>query len=78
MPIVSLVPALVCAETIATLTTILQQAKAGEIIGVALVVLHPGHDYSVYLAGQTREVPTLTRGTIQALDDQLAAIAGSK
>lgn len=69
-----LVPPKVSADTIELLAFLLQEAHAGRVIGVAFVAMHKAYEYSVDVAGEAKTVPTLTRGMVAALDDQLARI----
>lgn len=60
--------------TIAALEYLLLEARAGRVVGLAYVAMHRGYAYSVDIAGETWKVPTLTRGMLHVLDDQLAHI----
>lgn len=76
--VVTLVPDAVSQETIKTLELLLRDARNGQVIGVAYICMHKGYQYSVNIAGETRRSPTLTRGILTVLDDQLSKIIGSK
>lgn len=60
-----------CVETVLHLEELLRRARAGEIRGIADVVLLPGKGYSVDAIGAFRRDPTFARGAIAALDDEM-------
>lgn len=64
------------AELIATLETLLSNAKAGPggLIGLAYAAMYDQNHYSVDLAGETKLHLTFTRGMLKALDDELAKL----
>ena len=64
----------VSSETISKLARLLLEAQAGKLIGIALVAWYGGVDYDVDAAGETRRCPTITRGMLCKLDDELAAL----
>jgi hypothetical protein len=51
---------------------------AGRVIGLAWVAMHKTFDYSVDIAGETRRSPTLTRGMLHLLDEELSSIIRGK
>src|SRR5262249_2883604 len=59
-------------ETIACLETLLEHAKAGDIIGIAYTCMLKRRGYIANSAGEAYRNPTFTRGMVRALDDQLA------
>lgn len=61
-------------ETLELLATALAAAMRGEVVGVALIMLHPGRDYSIDIAGMVREDPTFCRGMVQKLNDELSKL----
>lgn len=63
-------------ETIRALEDLLVQARAGEIIGIAFVVMCSGREYAVGIEGETRKAPTFTRGMLHLLDSELAKLLG--
>ena len=65
-------------ETVDTLEHLLAEARSGRLIGLAYVAMHKTYDYSVDIAGETRRSPTLTRGMLNLLDDELAGIITGK
>jgi hypothetical protein len=56
------------------LEQLLQEARSGRLIGLAWVAMHPAYEYSVDVAGETRRCPTITRGMLLKLDDELAKL----
>lgn len=74
MSVVTLVPAAASPETINALIHLLAQARAGLVVGIAVVAVHKINDYSVDCTGIARTYPTLTRGMIRRLDDELAKL----
>ena len=61
-------------DAVDALEHLLAEARAGRVIGLAYVAMHKAYDYSVDIAGETRRSPTLTRGMLHLLDDELSAI----
>lgn len=72
--VVRLVPIAVSINAVEALELLLAEAKAGQIIGIAWVAMHKTYEYTVDIAGETRRSPTLTRGMLHLLDDELSAI----
>lgn len=72
--IVKLVPDAVSKETIDTLSALLQEARAGKIIGVAYVALHKGRHYSADNVGEGRPHSLLMRVALQELSDYLGPL----
>jgi hypothetical protein len=64
-------PPPVCAETIEALERLLEEARSGRVRGVAAVVGMTGRRYSVEVCGDWRADPTLARGAVAAIDDEL-------
>lgn len=56
------------------LEDLLAEARAGRLIGFAYVAMRLERSYSVGAAGETRRSPTLTRGMLLLLDDELKAL----
>jgi hypothetical protein len=69
---------LVSTDCVEALEYLLHEARAGRVVGVAWVAMHKTFDYSVDIAGETRRSPTLTRGMLHLLDDELSAIIRGK
>jgi hypothetical protein len=61
-------------ETIEALAQLLEDARAGRIIGLAWVARHRGSDFTVDAAGAAKKDPTTTRGMVQVLDDELGKL----
>jgi uncharacterized protein (UPF0210 family) len=72
--ILSLVPVLADQETVKALELLLEQAKAGEVMGLAYVAIHRGHGYSGNVVGVAEDAPMLVRGVCRALEDQIAKL----
>ena len=73
-----LVPLEISSDTVDALEELLQQARNGEIIGLAFVAMYRRREYIVHSTGEARRSPTFTRGMLLALDDDLArSIRGS-
>jgi len=68
----TLTPDFVSQDSIKTLEALLGEARAGRKIGVAIVALEPGLRYSIYIAGECKRFPNLTRAGGLALDDYLS------
>ena len=58
-------------DTIECLSTLLAQAKKGEVIGLAFIAILKRRNYVVNTAGEAHRNPTFTRGCVCALDDEL-------
>lgn len=71
-----LVRSSVSPETVDALNHLLLEAKAGRIVGIAYAAIHPGYAYSAGVAGETKRIPTFTRGIVNVLDDELAKLSG--
>lgn len=67
----TLAPDSISHDTIEALKVLLEDAKKGEVIGLAFAVMYKGRDYIVNTAGEAHRSPTFTRGMVQALDDHL-------
>lgn len=52
----------------------LAEARAGRLIGIAYVAMYKTFDYGVDIAGETKRCPTLTRGMLHLLDEELSRI----
>jgi hypothetical protein len=59
-------------ETVECLEQLLDQAKRGNLIGVAFAAMLKRRGYIVNSAGEAHRNPTFSRGMVRALDDQLA------
>lgn len=67
-----LIPDSVSNDTVRCLETLLDQARSGEVIGVAFAAMLKRRSYIVNAAGEAHRNPTFSRGMVAALDDQLA------
>lgn len=72
--LLKLVPIVVSEETIGALEMLLDEAKAGRIVGLAWVALRPGPHFEGDIAGSVRQQIIYTRGALHALDDELGAL----
>jgi hypothetical protein len=70
----SLIPDSVSHETVAALEQLAERARAGEVLGVGFVAVLKRRRYIVNTAGDCRTDPTLTRGMVLALDDELRSM----
>lgn len=66
-------------DTVEALQELLKAAQTGEAIGIVFAVMLRRQRYIVNTAGEARRSPTLARGMVAALDDELRALvhAGS-
>lgn len=67
----SLIPDAVSSETVTALEQLTERARAGDVLGIGFVALLKRRRYIVNTAGECRHDPTLTRGMVLALDDEL-------
>jgi len=70
----SLIPDSISHETVTALEQLTERARAGEILGLGFVALLKRRRYVVNTAGECRHDPTLTRGMVLALDDELRSM----
>lgn len=61
-------------DTVEALGTLFEQAKQGDLIGVAFAAMYKEGGYMVDAAGEAHRSPTFARGMIRALDDELIVI----
>jgi hypothetical protein len=59
-------------DTVKCLQAALEQALAGEIIGVAMAIMYRKREYHVQTCGELHKNPTFCRGAVAALGDQVA------
>lgn len=57
-------------DTVDALHHLLAEAKAGEVIGLAVVAMYRGREFAVATVDEENRSPTFTRGMVAALDDQ--------
>lgn len=60
-------------DTVQCLESLLEQARAGDVIGIAYAVMHKRRRYTVHTCGEAHRNPTFSRGMVAALDDELSA-----
>lgn len=72
--IVSIAQGQVSQETIDALLALLAEARAGHVVGLAYVAIHPMRDYSADILGAAKSSPTFTRGALLSLDDYLSSL----
>lgn len=58
-------------DTVHCLEQLLELAKKGDLIGVALVAMLKRRNYITHATGETYRNPTFTRGMLRVLDDNL-------
>lgn len=58
-------------DTVEALELLLAQAQRGHITGIAFAVMLKRRRYHVSVAGEAFKDPTLARGAVCALDDEL-------
>lgn len=68
-----LIPDSLSANTIECLEALLDQARLGEVTGIAFAVTLKRQKFIVNSAGEARRNPTFARGMVAALDDDLSA-----
>lgn len=73
--VLTIVPPGVSKDTIQALTYLLQEARAGNITGLAYVAMHKANDFSIDHAGEVRSYPLASIGAIRILADELVALA---
>jgi hypothetical protein len=59
-------------DTVQRLRSLLEQAEAGELVGLAWVAMYRGRDYTVNTCGAMHKNPTFCRGAIAALSDEVS------
>lgn len=59
-------------ETIACLDKLLEQAKAGRLIGVSYVAMYKGRKWDYRSCGETHRNPTWTLGMLNAFSTKIA------
>jgi hypothetical protein len=63
-------------DTVKALETLLADAKAGKVIGLAFVAMYRRREYTASATGEARRNPTFTRGMLAALDDLMGDMVG--
>lgn len=59
-------------DTVSCLRSLLSQAEAGEIVGLAYCAMLRSREYTVNVCGEAFRSPTFTRGMVATLDDHLS------
>lgn len=65
-------------DVVDTLAQLLQGARDGQIVGLAVGAALPRRRYIVATAGECYRDPTYTRGIVRALDDELARLVQAR
>ena len=73
-----LIPDSLSADTVECLQTLLDQARLGEVTGIAFAATMKRRSYIVNSAGEARRNPTFSRGMICALDDEMRRLVAMK
>lgn len=60
------------ADTVECIEAVLDKARRGEVIGIAMVTMYRQRQFSVRTCGELHRNPTFCRGAVAALDDELA------
>ena len=68
---ITLVPDSISHDTVQCLEQLLEQARGGQITGLAYAATVKPKRYIVNTAGEAHQNPTLARGMVRALDDEL-------
>ncbi len=58
-------------DTVEALRSLLAEAERGEVLGLALVVMHKRRSFSVEVTGEADRNPVFTIGTLAMLDEHL-------
>lgn len=66
-----LIPDTISIDTVECLETLLDQARRGQIIGLAFAAMLKRRGYIVNTAGEAHRNPTFARGMLAALNDRL-------
>ncbi|MDO9597251.1 MAG: hypothetical protein Q7J47_05975 [Azoarcus sp.] len=75
---IRLAPPAKCGETIRVLEALLNEARSGQIVGIAFVAMYKKRSYTVDLSGEASRNPTFTRGMVKALDDRLSEMVRAR
>lgn len=67
-----LVPDRISHDVVEALEILLENARRGEVIGIAYAAALKRRAYIANTAGECHRSPTFTRGMLASLDDQLA------
>lgn len=61
-------------ETVYWLEERLEEARRGELIGIAAISMYSHSEYAIAIKGEIRKAPTFTRGLLPEMDYQLGRI----
>lgn len=61
-------------ETIETCRSLLREAEAGNVVGLAYMALHRGSDYSGHVVGRAKHTPVFALGLLRALEIKLSRL----
>lgn len=67
-----LVGEMVSHDTVEVLTQLLKEARAGNVIGLALVSMHKQRNYEFAITGEAERSPTFALGTVAKLQFDIA------
>jgi len=65
------VPDLVSYDTVSVLTTLLEEARRGQVIGLAVISILPRLDYQYGFAGVALNYPVMVKGMVVDLLEEL-------
>lgn len=60
-----------CADTIECLERLLEEARRGQIVGVAVAAMRKGHKFATVVTGEAYCNPVFARGMVASLDDHV-------
>lgn len=75
MGVVVEITPLVSSDTVDALAFLLQEARAGRVIGVAYVAMHKTYDFTIDSAGAVLNYPMVALGATSILQSDLVALA---
>jgi hypothetical protein len=71
-PPFKLVPDALSHDTVDALRELLEQAEAGQVVGIAFAAMYKSRQFITNTAGECHRNPVFTRGIVSVLDDCLA------
>lgn len=60
-------------DTIHCLERLLEDARAGKVVGIAYAAIFKRRNFSVNVCGEAHRSPVFTRGVLASLDDELGS-----
>lgn len=69
--LLQLVDPVVSSETLDAITQLLEEVRAGRVVGVAWIARHRGNLFTADAVGTAKDDPVHTRGMLKVLDDEL-------